>query len=135
MKTSLSILLQVGMAIGVSPILMAPIYADSSATFDAGKTITLQGTVRTWEMVAPHGLLWVYVTDNSGKRTLWCIEGYPPQVMTGNGWTKSTIKAGDSVTLLVNPLRDGRPGGNLVKMTLSNGVSLNGPQTAQIVAQ
>jgi hypothetical protein len=38
----------------------------------------------------------------------------------------AALKAGDKVTVVINALRDGGPGGNLVSVTLSDGRVLGG---------
>jgi hypothetical protein len=93
----------------------------SYAMFDRQSTKSLKATVRTWEFVSPHAYLWVYVDDADGKPQLWGLEGPGPQALLRAGWNKNTVKPGDHVTVEINPLRDGRNGGNLVRMTLSDG--------------
>jgi hypothetical protein len=93
----------------------------SYAMFDRQTTKTLKATVRTWEFVSPHAYLWVYVDDADGKPQLWGLEGPGPQGLLRAGWNKNTVKPGDKVTVDINPLRDGRNGGNLVRMTLGDG--------------
>ena len=45
-----------------------------------------------------------------GKVTEWSIEGRSPNVLARRGWTKGTVHAGDKVTLIVYPLKNGDPG-------------------------
>jgi hypothetical protein len=40
------------------------------------------------------------------------------------GWRRSTLKPGDTVTIVAHPLSDGQPGANLVKATLADGTTL-----------
>jgi len=102
--------------------LTTPVLAHHSYTmFDRDKTITIQGTVRTWEMGNPHAYLWIYATSDNGERVLWGLEGPSPLILIRNGWGKNSVKPGDKVTVVLNPLKDGRNGGNLVKMTLEDG--------------
>ena len=42
-------------------------------------------------------------------------------MMSRGGWTSRTIKAGDVVTVIVAPLRDGRPGGLVLEVTCPTG--------------
>ena len=41
--------------------------------------------------------------------------------MERRGIYRSTFKAGDVITVKVNPLRDGRPGGNYTSVTAADG--------------
>jgi hypothetical protein len=45
-------------------------------------------------------------------------------MMLRNGWKPSTLKAGDKVTLTMHPLRNGNPGGSLVRVTGPDGRTL-----------
>jgi hypothetical protein len=42
------------------------------------------------------------------------------------GWKPGSVKVGDSVSLGLYPLRDGRPGGLLDTVTLASGQTLKG---------
>lgn len=96
----------------------------SYAMFDRDKEISSAATVRIWQFTNPHATLWVYVNDAQGKPQLWGLEAPGPQQLLRNGWDKDTVKPGDKVTVVINPLRDGRNGGSLVKLTLADGRTL-----------
>lgn len=103
-------------------ILALPVPAHHSyAPFDRDREITLQGTVRTWEMGNPHGYLWIYVNDRKGKQQIWGMEAPSPSVLVRNGWSKYSVKPGDKITVTLNPLRDGRNGGNLTSVRFADG--------------
>ncbi|MGC3980407.1 MAG: DUF6152 family protein [Steroidobacteraceae bacterium] len=111
-------------AIAVSTALLCTYSATahhSSAMFDHDKVVSAEGVVRTWQFSNPHATLWVYINDTQGKPQLWGIEAPGPNQLVRSGWDKDTVKPGDKVTVSLNPLRDGRNGGNLVKITLSDG--------------
>lgn len=93
----------------------------SYAMFDRSKSVTYQGVVSVWENINPHALIWVYINDAQGKPQLWGIEGPGPQVLLRHGMDKNAVKPGDKVTVTINPLKDGRNGGNLEKLVLANG--------------
>jgi len=98
----------------------------SYAAFDRAREIRLMGTVRTWEMGNPHGYLWVNVkTSTTGSSELWGFEAPSPQVLINHGWSKYSVKPGDAVTLLANPLKDGRHGGSLLELRLPDGRDLD----------
>jgi len=84
----------------------------SHAMFDTTVVKTVTGTVKTFAFQNPHGFLYVNVTDgDAGKLTTYVIEMSHVQAMLSRGINATTFKAGDNVTIKVNPLRDGRPGG------------------------
>jgi Family of unknown function (DUF6152) len=90
-------------ALTAATLVMAavPILAHHSiaAEFDSTKTITVTGTVTKLDWMNPH--IWVYVNvkDASGKITKWQFEGGPPNSLRRNGWTKDSLKEGDTVTV------------------------------------
>lgn len=110
----------------VMVLLGRPSFAHHSyAMFDRQKSATYAAVVRTWEFNNPHAYLWVYINDASGTPQLWGLEGPGPTTLIHNGWDKDTIKPGDRVTVQINPLLDGRNGGNLIKVTAADGRSLD----------
>jgi hypothetical protein len=70
-----------------------------AAQFDATKPITLQGTVTKVEWRNPH--IWVYldVKDADGKVTPWECEGGAPNALTRQGWSRTTLKIGEPLTI------------------------------------
>jgi hypothetical protein len=96
----------------------------SSAMFDASVELPLAGTVREFRWSNPHAWIELDVADESGAHVMWAIESQPPNMLVRRGWTRSSLKAGDEVTVVVNPLKDGQPGGSLVSVTLPDGVEL-----------
>jgi hypothetical protein len=44
--------------------------------------------------------------------------------MAQAGWRRSSVKFGDSITLVGRPLKDGRPGAQLVRTILADGTVL-----------
>jgi hypothetical protein len=114
-------------ALGVAAMLMAPAMAHHSyAMFDRTKSVSLSGKVRIWEFTNPHSYLWVYVKNDKGDYDLYGLEAPGPAQFIRAGWNKNTVKPGDSVTVLINPLSDGRNGGNLVRVTLADGRTWSG---------
>jgi uncharacterized protein DUF6152 len=101
----------------------------SFAVFDRTKKVTLAGTVKDFQWTNPHTWIQVVVVDDKGNPTEWGIECGSPNMMVRTGWKKTTLKAGDRVTAIVNPLLDGRPNGSLVAITLPDGTVL-GPGDA-----
>jgi len=92
----------------------------SYVMFDRTKTITIQGTVRTWEMTSPHSYLWVVVPKAAGPAEIWGMEGASVGQLQRAGVHKSEVKPGDKVNVNLHPLRDGRTGGQLVSLVLAD---------------
>ena len=97
----------------------------SAAMFDATKTVEHKGTVKKFIWINPHSLLVVSVRNSQGEIEDYSYEANGPGYLVRNGWKRESIKAGDEITVLSNPLIDGRPGGNLVEVTLPDGSKLS----------
>ena len=101
----------------------------SFAVFDRTKKVTLTGTVKEFQWTNPHAWIQVDVPGEKGQSTEWGVECGSPNMMVRTGWKKTTLKAGDRITVIVNPLLDGRMNGSLVTATLADGTVL-GPGDA-----
>jgi hypothetical protein len=96
----------------------------SFAMFDLAKDVTVEARIKEVQFTNPHVWLQILVTDDKGVETEWSIESGAPGMMLRNGWKPSTLKPGDKVTLTMHPLRNGNPGGSLVKVKVPDGREL-----------
>jgi len=96
----------------------------SFAMFDLAKDLTVEAVVKEVQFTNPHVWLQILVKDEKGVETEWSIESGAPGMMLRNGWKPSTLKAGDKVTLTMHPLRNGNPGGSLVRVKVPDGRTL-----------
>jgi hypothetical protein len=98
----------------------------SGAAYDNEHPQTVEGTVKQVNWANPH-ITFVVETDategpQAGTQTAtWVFEVSSPGVLTRSGWTKRSLQPGDHAVFLYAPLRDGKHGGYLHKVTLSNG--------------
>ena len=106
-------------------LLAAPCCAHHSfAMFDRTKAVTLQGTVKQFQWTNPHCFIQVLVASPDGP-VEWSIEMNSPGASYREGWRPGTLKAGDKVTVVINPVRDGAHGGRLILATDPDGRRLN----------
>ncbi len=103
----------------------------SGAMFDPVKEQTLVGTITEFNWTNPHSSFKVSVPGADGKEDVWAVEMNGPQNLVHAGWKRTTIKAGDKVTVVVHPLRDGKPGGSFVSIVLPDGKKLTGSAPGQ----
>jgi hypothetical protein len=96
----------------------------SFALFDHVNRVTISGTVTKFDWTNPHVFIELDVPDGNGTKH-YSVECASPNVLTRVGWKYTDIKKGDKVTLLVNPLRNGQPGGMLEQATLADGRTLS----------
>jgi hypothetical protein len=95
-----------------------------NAGYDYTKTIVLKGTVTEWVWSNPHCLLKFDAKNEKGELQHWITETSSPVDMLHIGWTKSTFKPGDVVTIDVMPNKYDTPVGRIRKVTLGDGTVL-----------
>ena len=93
----------------------------SHAMFDHDKEVTITGTVSQWIFRNPHVFLYVDAKAESGETVTYTVEMSNIANMLKVGFSATTFKAGDTVTVTLHPLADGRPGGNYIVATSSDG--------------
>lgn len=99
----------------------------SGAPLDTDREIEVEGTVEEWHWQNPHAWLRLSTTDDEGNTVEWNIEATSPNILLRQGWRRNTLEPGDHVVVLLNPLRDGRPGGSLLGARLDDGTELGAP--------
>lgn len=125
------------MLIGLGLVgLAAPALAHHSmAMFDKSKIIQLSGTVKKMAWTNPHSWLHIMVRQPDGSEVEWSLESQPPVDLLREGWKRNSVQVGDKVTVLTSPLKDGRPAGSLINVTLPNGTVLGRPVDPRQVTQ
>lgn len=93
----------------------------SFAMFDLARDETIEGVVKEFQFTNPHVWIQVMVPDGKGGETEWSIEAGAPGMMLRTGWKSSTLKPGDKVSLVMHPLKSGKPSGSLVRITVPDG--------------
>ena len=97
----------------------------SFAMFDHVHRITVAGTVTKFDWTNPHVYIELAVADAKGGSARYTIECASPNVLTRVGWKFNTVKVGDKVSALINPLRNGQSGGMLETLTTPEGQTLS----------
>ena len=95
----------------------------SYSMFDMNKTVALEATVSRFKWQNPHSFIEADVAVNGGSER-WTIEMTAPANLVQEGWKRSSLKAGDKVTIWVHPLRSGAKGGSYVGVRLADGSTL-----------
>jgi hypothetical protein len=100
----------------------------SFAMFDTAKRVTLSGTVTAFEWTNPHAYIELDVMEEGGALKHWSVELGSPSILMQGGWKFKDLKYGDKITVILNPLKNGQPGGLLSRITMPDGRVLgNGP--------
>ena len=103
-----------------------PVLAHHSfAMFDQKKVMTLEGTVTEFQWTNPHSFIELDVPGAGGRATHWSIELNSPNNLKRQGWSRTSLKTGERVSLRMAPLRDGRPGGLFLDLKKADGKVLD----------
>lgn len=97
-----------------------PVAAHHATTmFDHAKVVSINGVVKEVHWTNPHVGIYVDVAKDGEAPALWVIEMTSPgNLVRAGGWSRNSLKPGDKVTIDMAPLRDGKKGGALKKVTL-----------------
>ena len=96
-----------------------------TASYDTSKTVTVKGTVTEFQFVNPHVLVYCDAKDDKGNVQKWQGELTSPNHLARNGWTRSSLKPGDQVTLAGFPAKSGVTSLWITKVLLADGTSLD----------
>jgi Family of unknown function (DUF6152) len=123
MKTKLTTILSA--AIGLFALSTTILAHHGGAVYLTQNPKTLKGTVTEFAWSNPHVQIYFDVRDEKGKIVHWACETISPgKLARGSGWTKSSLKPGDEITITLQPAKTGAPVGNLVKIVFADGKEL-----------
>ena len=117
-KTIVVTVLAAGLALGLTTPALSH---HSHAMFDHTVEVTITGTVTVFSFRNPHVFLYLDVEGEDGEVVGWAVEmsNVPNTIRRGIGG--SSFKAGDVVTVTMNPLKNGQPGGNYTSVIAPDG--------------
>lgn len=120
------ILTSAAIALALAAGAAAPAMAHHSfAMFDFQASKSVTGTVEQFDWTNPHTFIWLQVPEGAnGANVRYGFEGMSPNYLGRRGWSKSTLKPGDKITVTYHPLKDGSKGGTYQKVMLSDGKEL-----------
>jgi hypothetical protein len=100
----------------------------TSITYEMDKTITVTGTVDEFDFGYPHPSLFVDVKSDKGQVVKWGVEFLPtPAALRELGWTKESIKTGDTVVMGCSPAKSGKPVCALRTLAINGKTAALGP--------
>jgi hypothetical protein len=76
--------------------------------FDPEKSVKVTGKVTSFRFTNPHGTVALAVTKPDGKVEEWRAETNAPVILSRRGWTRDSVKPGETITISGWPARDGR---------------------------
>jgi hypothetical protein len=111
--------LAIGLFFSAALLALPALAHHSFAAFDATQTRTLEGVVENFQWSNPHAVFTLLLqADGGGEPLKWNIITSSPAILMRFGWTQASLKPGDHVSVLCNPLSDGSHGGRLHTVVL-----------------
>ena len=81
----------------------------STAMYNMATPVTVTGVVKRFEWTNPHAFVFLEVKDDQGNMVEWEVEMMSLNHLRGYGWTRSTLKAGDSISCTGGAAKSGAP--------------------------
>lgn len=89
-----------------------------SAEFDSSKPVTVKGYVTKIEWTNPHVWFYLDVKQPDGSVQNWGFEMGPPHGLQARGWTRTTMKLGDEISVDGTRAKNGSSRGNARTVTM-----------------
>jgi hypothetical protein len=96
----------------------------TNAEYDAEHPVVFKANVTEVEFSNPHIQIYFDAKDDKGKIAHWAVEGPSPGRLIRMGWSRNEVKAGDQITITVEPARSGTSVGAIRKIVLASGKEL-----------
>lgn len=92
-----------------------------AAEFDAEKPVKLTGTITKVQWRNPHTYFYIDAADDKGVMHNWALELGSPNGLARRGWSRDTLKVGDTITVEGSRARDNSYKANATNVTLAGG--------------
>jgi len=96
-----------------------------SADYQTDRDITITGVVKEWRWTNPHTWVLLAVRNTAGGREEWQGEGPPLTWAAQRGWSSSTLRAGEEVSLVMYPSKRGERTGLVKRIRRAGGEVLD----------
>lgn len=113
------------LAVLVAGAAAVPALAHHAWPVDSNKLITVQGKVVEFKWENPHPMITLQVTTADGKEETWQVGGPAIVRMEGKGWTRETVKPGDTITGIGHQFRDGQKIIRLERVKFADGKEIS----------
>jgi hypothetical protein len=97
----------------------------SNVAYEVTKVITITGVVKEFVWSNPHTWLHVIVDDGQGGKVEWACEGRAPGILLRAGWTRNSLKPGETVTVDMSPAKNGSKTSIIARVTKADGTILS----------
>ena len=118
MRTHLAVFIAaIGLLISAAP---ASGHHSFAAEFDASKPFKFTGTITKVEWQNPHVWFYMDIKNENGTVTNWGMEMGSPNNLMRSGWSRNSMKIGDSVNVEGSRAKDGSNNGNARVIVLAS---------------
>jgi hypothetical protein len=112
-------------AVGFLTISVSLFAHHGTASYDTSKTVTVKGTVTDFQFTNPHVLIFLDVKDDKDNVQKWQGELTSPNHLERAGWTRTSLKLGDQITISGFPAKSGANSIWISKVLQADGTPLN----------
>jgi hypothetical protein len=99
----------------------APVAAHHIWPVNNSRLVTVKGTVMDFRWSNPHPMITLEVKGDGGAVEMWQVGGPALNRMEANGWSRTTLKAGDVITGIGYQFTDGQRIVRLERVVLPDG--------------
>ncbi len=101
--------LVIGIVLG-SALMAVPTFAHhSTSMYDMANPVTVTGVVKRFEWTNPHAFVYLDVKDEKGNTVEWEVEMMSLNHLRGYGWTRGTVKPGETISCTGGAAKSGAP--------------------------
>lgn len=111
-------------ALAIASVATPALAHHSFSMFDATKDVVVEGTVKSFAWTNPHVWIDLNVAKAGGGAETWGLESQSVGILFRQGWKASSLKPGDKIKVQLHPMKDGKPGGQVMKVILADGSEL-----------
>lgn len=118
----------------ISLAAVSPAFAHHSAAarYAADETVAVKGRVAGFAWTNPHCHVYIDVASGPFAGRMYTVELGSPGALAGDGWTKTSLRPGDHVVMIVHPSRAGAASGLCRRCAVAvNGTPWRGPGTVE----
>ena len=93
----------------------------STAMYDMNNPVTVTGVVKRFEWTNPHAFIFLEVKDQKGGTVEWEVEMMSLNHLRNFGWTRNTVKPGETISCTGGAAKNGSPSMISSYMKLADG--------------
>jgi hypothetical protein len=97
------------LALGLFAATMPVSAHHSTAMYNMANPVTVTGVVKRFEWTNPHAYIYLEVKDEKGATVEWAIEMMSLNHLKSYGWSRNTVKPGDTISCTGGAAKSGDP--------------------------